>query len=54
MSLANVTAHRGARSELEGTVLALEHFSLFPFNNLLVIFVLLNLLILTGPAAAHL
>ena len=44
-------AHRSARGELEGTKLALEHFSLFPFY-LLVIFVLLNLLILFALAAA--
>lgn len=44
VTLADVPAHRSARGELEGTILALEHFSLFPFY-LLVIFVLLNLLI---------
>ena len=54
MTLANVPAHRGGRCELEGTVLALVHFSLFPFNYLLVIFVLLNLLILKAPTAANL
>ena len=51
MTLADVPAHRSARGELEGTKLALEHFSLFPFY-LLVIFVLLNLLILFALAAA--
>jgi hypothetical protein len=51
MTLADVSAHRSARRELKGTVLALEHFSLFPFY-LLVIFAKLNLLILSTPAAA--
>jgi len=51
VTLADVAAHRRARSELEGTVLALEHFSLFPFY-LLVIFGKLNLLILSTRAAA--
>ena len=51
MTLADVPAHRSARGELEGTKLALEHFSLFPFY-LLVIFAKLNLLILSTPAAA--
>jgi hypothetical protein len=31
VTLADVPAHRSARRELEGTILALENFSLFRF-----------------------